>query len=74
MDDLQYVACYNLDNGRFNIYSFKPCYKWMTFNTAVAAVVVGVGGYYLCFKPCYKWMTFNTGYRRGYSIHNRFRF
>ena len=40
-------------------YSFKPCYKWMTFNTpnsnqAIAHLKS------LSFKPCYKWMTFNT--------------
>ena len=36
---------------------FKPCYKWMTFNTPfefhTPKKCVG-------FKPCYKWMTFNT--------------
>ena len=39
--------------------SFKPCYKWMTFNTVLkptsTASIIGGG-----FKPCYKWMTFNT--------------
>ena len=38
-------------------WSFKPCYKWITFNISVK----------LCeqfedvesFKPCYKWITFN---------------
>ena len=37
--------------------SFKPCYKWMTFNTKVASFTDDeLRG----FKPCYKWMTFNT--------------
>ena len=38
---------------------FKPCYKWMTFNTKerreLKTIVVDIR-----FKPCYKWMTFNT--------------
>ena len=36
---------------------FKPCYKWMTFNTQNIAPgpPTEIG-----FKPCYKWMTFNT--------------
>ena len=56
MDDLQY---YNIDDRYIaRIAGFKPCYKWMTFNTED-------GNFYhqdcLCFKPCYKWMTFNTG-------------
>ena len=38
--------------------SFKPCYKWNTFNTApknnwIPKLISG-------FKPCYKWNTFNT--------------
>ena len=39
--------------------SFKPCYKWTTFNTSwadfSAVKLVSLG-----FKPCYKWTTFNT--------------
>ena len=38
-------------------FSFKPCYKWNTFNTEDAAnsnVLIA------SFKPCYKWNTFNT--------------
>ena len=48
--------------------SFKPCYKWNTFNTER-----------LCeyeeslkdsFKPCYKWNTFNTkgGERMSFKV------
>ena len=37
---------------------FKPCYKWITFNTKdfedeIDDIDFG-------FKPCYKWITFNT--------------
>ena len=38
--------------------SFKPYYKWNTFNTIikdVQEIMKGVG-----FKPYYKWNTFNT--------------
>ena len=38
--------------------SFKPCYKWNTFNTD-KVLSCRVNGN-LCFKPCYKWNTFNT--------------
>ena len=38
---------------------FKPCYKWITFNTnekdELLQDTVSMG-----FKPCYKWITFNT--------------
>ena len=38
--------------------SFKPCYKWITFNTKIEEILDGdnLEG----FKPCYKWITFNT--------------
>ena len=37
--------------------SFKPYYKWITFNTMyVAEENGGLAG----FKPYYKWITFNT--------------
>ena len=39
------------------VYCFKPCYKWMTFNTLAGYEVKQCNS---CFKPCYKWMTFNT--------------
>ena len=39
------------------LFSFKPCYKWNTFNTDIQVVMLmNFGG----FKPCYKWNTFNT--------------
>ena len=37
--------------------SFKPCYKWNTFNTNINSFVK-LSSY--SFKPCYKWNTFNT--------------
>ena len=37
--------------------SFKPYYKWNTFNTDVSYVGVLDER---CFKPYYKWNTFNT--------------
>ena len=37
--------------------SFKPCYKWNTFNTVVE---MGLRMKAVSFKPCYKWNTFNT--------------
>ena len=41
--------------------SFKPYYKWMTFNTWYQYLnITDIQG----FKPYYKWMTFNTKKRR----------
>ena len=41
----------------FAAISFKPCYKWNTFNTKLQKNSKNVlSG----FKPCYKWNTFNT--------------
>ena len=37
--------------------SFKPCYKWITFNTNRNELMERLAK---CFKPCYKWITFNT--------------
>ena len=37
--------------------SFKPCYKWITFNTEIDTCEAAIG---FSFKPCYKWITFNT--------------
>ena len=57
MDDLQYLEV-AIQNGFISL-SFKPCYKWMTFNTQAIKNVIdslNIDG----FKPCYKWMTFNT--------------
>ena len=37
--------------------SFKPYYKWITFNT-LEEELESIRN--LCFKPYYKWITFNT--------------
>ena len=47
---------FNHNGNRFE--SFKPCYKWNTFNTNKQ--VCQQKKYFVCFKPCYKWNTFNT--------------
>ena len=39
--------------------SFKPCYKWNTFNT-LWTKGADSGIEKISFKPCYKWNTFNT--------------
>ena len=39
--------------------SFKPYYKWITFNTTTPTAVV-VSTPSSGFKPYYKWITFNT--------------
>ena len=38
---------------------FKPCYKWITFNTEVRVAYLKAHRVQ-SFKPCYKWITFNT--------------
>ena len=38
--------------------SFKPYYKWNTFNTQRRRFSLGPSR--RCFKPYYKWNTFNT--------------
>ena len=46
-----------MPGGKFGITSFKPCYKWNTFNTKWDTLIGQPLG---SFKPCYKWNTFNT--------------
>ena len=41
--------------------SFKPYYKWITFNTIKALLLMTVNRMQ-GFKPYYKWITFNTDY------------
>ena len=46
--------------------SFKPCYKWITFNIVWKKyynTYAGAGS----FKPCYKWITFNI-FERGLLV------
>ena len=56
MDSLQYYDMFWFSMGQSK--SFKPCYKWIAFNTT--------GHFVFCakptkgFKPCYKWIAFNT--------------
>ena len=40
------------------VQSFKPCYKWNTFNTMT--LTDKLNQVVIRFKPCYKWNTFNT--------------
>ena len=56
MDYLQYGE-YGLIASNFG--SFKPYYKWITFNTnTIKTLLRAIAGG--CFKPYYKWITFNT--------------
>ena len=55
MDYLQYIAF--LKSYTVDLRRFKPCYKWITFNTDKELIGdLMFNG----FKPCYKWITFNT--------------
>ena len=55
MDYLQY---YNFQQIQLLVYRFKPCYKWITFNTIQTSMYQP--NQKQGFKPCYKWITFNT--------------
>ena len=56
MDYLQY--CVIIGDKNANRKSFKPYYKWITFNTEELKDVVKEEK--VRFKPYYKWITFNT--------------
>ena len=56
MDYLQYLIT-NLVLKSL-VTGFKPCYKWITFNTK--SMRPEDRKFYFSFKPCYKWITFNT--------------
>ena len=57
MDYLQYWG--NKWGWQFvSFSSFKPYYKWITFNTSTATQ--NSNTYIPSFKPYYKWITFNT--------------
>ena len=45
--------------GLHLILRFKPCYKWITFNT-LKMWWKNTTFIIQSFKPCYKWITFNT--------------
>ena len=57
MDYLQYINLSNLIKPSLS-FSFKPCYKWITFNTENKLPGGSLSD--VSFKPCYKWITFNT--------------
>ena len=60
MDYLQYKRMYvSYVHSTINDGSFKPCYKWITFNTK-NLLYVRMTHLGHSFKPCYKWITFNT--------------
>ena len=66
MDNLQYKLI-RLGRKAKATTSFKPYYKWITFNTIYAFR-------YICykiqrFKPYYKWITFNTE-KNGMTLHD----
>ena len=56
MDNLQYEEIQYAGNDKLK--SFKPYYKWITFNTYEEIQYAGNDS--LSFKPYYKWITFNT--------------
>ena len=58
MDNLQYTGVVNFEVVVVN-WSFKPYYKWITFNT-VYNLRDQLHLDSLGFKPYYKWITFNT--------------
>ena len=56
MDYLQYT--WQDTQPSDGVASFKPYYKWITFNTVNVAKLQNLLNY--SFKPYYKWITFNT--------------
>ena len=48
--------------------SFKPYYKWITFNTCLNLIKTGRS--IVSFKPYYKWITFNTNIQRLHRKRN----
>ena len=48
----------SIGNYGIRFSSFKPYYKWNTFNTLVWAAAYDYR--FVSFKPYYKWNTFNT--------------
>ena len=57
MEYLQYT--YHAEHSKGLGNSFKPYYKWNTFNTIVTCAALG-SLLFSSFKPYYKWNTFNT--------------
>ena len=52
------ILASDFDGDEDFLLSFKPCYKWNTFNTKHKNL--GYINIKINFKPCYKWNTFNT--------------
>ena len=59
----------NSGTYRLSDISFKPYYKWNTFNTIYG---IHSDGRMIqkCFKPYYKWNTFNTAIVEVYEAKN----
>ena len=55
MDYLQYINA--VLEHFFRYFSFKPYYKWITFNIASHTIEGTLTEW--SFKPYYKWITFN---------------
>ena len=53
------ILLYELDINNICC-SFKPYYKWNTFNTLVLCILATSIIFSKSFKPYYKWNTFNT--------------
>ena len=64
MDYLQYIIRKTTSNTG-KIKGFKPCYKWITFNTKKQSEETKE---LISFKPCYKWITFNTFHSFSFQL------
>ena len=60
INGLPSIPSYSIVNKRVSD-SFKPYYKWITFNTDRLVKITGTDK--PSFKPYYKWITFNTHHR-----------
>ena len=64
MDYLQYPVVDK--DGKNGSFSFKPYYKWITFN--ISTVIYHQLILIIRFKPYYKWITFNI--KKQYKNNN----
>ena len=69
MDNPQYAQAWN--GSQLMSGSFKPYYKWITFNTVILWNLKSQK--IKCFKLYYKWITFNTVDFVN-DAHNRMKF
>ena len=67
MDNLQYSFEERFYNNLEKELSFKPYYKWITFNTSFTCDSMH-SSFVFSFKPYYKWITFNTQLESSYDI------